>query len=380
MIIAILGLGTVGYGVYDIIKTSSMLKDVQIKYILDKNLYLQENIQEKITNNFQEIINDKEVDTIIECMGANEFSYKCIKEALENKKNVITANKEVIANHIKELTKIKEANNVSLYYEASVGGGIPIIKNLFQNALINEIDQITGILNGTTNFILSKMTYDKMSFNEAVKLAQRKGFAESDPTADLEGLDMVRKITILSSIAYKTEIDPNKVWHYGISNLQESDINFSEKEGYVIKFLATSTNNNGNIELKVEPNFIKKNNIFSLINDENNIIEFNSSINDKLSFAGKGAGRYPTANAMVNDLIMILNKDKNYSFKEESKKTIKEGKAKNKYYIRVKNTNLINPEIIDIKTNNQIITKEISFNIIKDLLNDIYFYAKIQGE
>lgn len=377
MKIAILGLGTVGYGVYDIIETTEALKDIEIKYILDKNLELQKLIPEKVTNSYLDILNCEEVDTIIECMGAKDFSYKCIKEALEHKKNVVTANKEVIADHLKELTKLKNEMGVDLYYEASVGGGIPIIKNLHMISETNEFDSIKGIINGTTNFILSKMTEEKMSFLDALKLAQKLGFAESDPTADLEGLDMVRKICILSSIAYKAEIPQEKIWHYGISTVSENDIIFSEKHGYVIKFIASSKNINDNIELRVEPTFISKGSIISYVNNENNIIEINASINDKLSFFGKGAGRYPTANAMVNDLIMIKNKDRNYNFTEKGKKTYKDSKEKHKYYIRVKNTNLVDKDIIETIENNQIITKEINFNVIKDLLCDIYFYARI---
>ena len=377
MKIAILGLGTVGYGVYDIIKTTDALKDIEIEFILDKNLELQKLIPEKVTNSYLDILSCEEVDTVIECMGARDFSYKCIKEALEHKKNVVTANKEVIADHLKELTKLKNEMKVDLYYEASVGGGIPIIKNLHMISETNELDSIKGIINGTTNFILSKMTEEKMSFLDSLKLAQKLGFAESDPTADLEGLDMVRKICILSSIAYKTEIPQEKIWHYGISTVSENDIIFSEKHGYVIKFIASSKKVNDNIELRVEPTLVSKSNIISYVNNENNIIEINASINDKLSFFGKGAGRYPTANAMVNDLIMIKNKDKNYNFMEMDKKTYKDSKEKNKYYIRVKNTNLINKDIIEMIENNQIITKEINFNVIKDLLSDIYFYARI---
>lgn len=377
MKIAILGLGTVGYGVYDIIKTTEVLKDIEIKYILDRNLELQRIIPEKVTNSFIDILNSNDIDIVVECMGAKDFSYKCIKEALEHKKNVVTANKEVVAEHIKELTKIKNEMGVSLYYEASVGGGIPIIKNLFMVAETNEIDSIKGIINGTTNYILSKMTSEKMTFLEALKMAQKLGFAESDPTADLEGLDMVRKISILSSIAYKTEIPIEKIWHYGISTISENDILFADRYGYVIKFIASSTNVNENIELKVEPTFISKSNLLSHVNDENNIIEVNASINDKLSFFGKGAGRYPTANAIVNDLIMIKNNDKNYSFYENSKKTYKDSKEKNRYYIRVKNINLVNKDIIETIENNQIITKLVNFSVIKDLLKDVYFYARI---
>lgn len=375
--IAILGLGTVGYGVYDIVSKSEYLKDINVKYILDKDLSKQELVKGKVTNSIDEILNDNEVEVIIECMGAKDFSYYCIKESLLKGKSVVTANKEVVAAHIKELTAIKEFKNVSLYYEASVGGGIPIIKPLFNASLINDIDEIKGILNGTTNFILTKMTNEKMSFKDALKLAQDLGFAEADPTADLEGLDMVRKIAILSSIAYKYEVDPEKVYHYGITTLNEKDIEFAEKNNKKIKLLASSKLVGNEIELRIEPVLIEKGQMISSVDYEFNIIEVNCSYNDKLIFYGKGAGRYPTANAMVNDLIMVLNNDKNYTFIEEGNKSIKQLNSNNKYYLRVKDLKNINKDIIDIIDNNQIITKEINFKEINNILNDVFFYAKI---
>ncbi len=377
MNIAILGLGTVGFGVYDIIKKTEYLKDIKIKYILDKCLEKQKDVEEKIVDSFDVIVNDKDIEVVIECMGAGNFSYKCIVEALKHKKSVITANKEVVSSHIKELTKLKEENKVSLYYEAAVGGGVPIIKPLHTLVLTNEVSEIRGILNGTTNYILTKMANEKMSFRDALKLAQKNGFAESDPTADLEGLDMVRKISILSSIAYKCEVNPDNVYHYGISNLGEVDIEFALKEGYRIKLLASSKCEGKNIEIKVEPVFASEKGIIANVINEENIIAVSSSINDKLYFIGKGAGRYPTANAMVNDLIMIKDNDKNYSFKEKEKKQIKDLKNKCKYYIRVKDIKYIDEDIIDRRENNQIITKEILFSNIEKIKNNIYFYARI---
>lgn len=377
--IAILGLGTVGYGVYDIINKSDYLSNVTIKYILDKDLSKQKDINSKVTNSYDEILEDPNISIIIECMGAKDFSYRCIKEALLHKKSVVTANKEVIASHIKELTEIKNKMNVSLYYEASVGGGIPIILPLHNAALINEITEIKGILNGTTNFILTKMTKDKMNFRDALKLAQELGFAEADPTNDLEGLDMVRKIAILSSIAYKHDVNPDKVYHYGISTLNEVDIENAQKMNKKIKLIASSKLVGKDIELKIEPVLVDEGTMIGSVDYEFNIIELETSINNKLVFYGKGAGRYPTANAMVNDMIMIIHGNKNYSFKEEGTKNIKEIKDKNKYYIRAKNIKNIDETIIETIDNNIIITKPIIANRLIELMPNIYFYARIGG-
>ena len=312
--IAILGLGTVGYGVYDIIKNSSYLKKVKVKKILDRDLSRNEEVGNIITNNFDEILNDKDIKVVVETMGALNFSYECIKRAIMKKKHVITANKEVIAGHLEELTKLKKEYKVSLYYEASVGGGIPIIKPLHLISHTNDIKSITGILNGTTNYILTKMDVEGLSFKDALRDAQAKGFAEADPTNDLEGLDMVRKIAILSSIAYHGEVNIKNVYHYGISNVTSFDIDYAKSKGYVLKYLATSQIEKKKAEIRVEPHFVLADDLISKANYEFNIVEVDANINGILSFYGKGAGRYPTANAIVNDLIMIMNKDKRRPF------------------------------------------------------------------
>ena len=373
--IAILGLGTVGYGVYDIIKHVPYLKKVKIKKILDKDLSRNEEVEGIITTSFEDILNDEEINVVVETMGAGSFSYKCIKEALLSGKNVITANKEVIAEHLEELTNIKKEKKVSLYYEASVGGGIPLIKPLSLVALTNDINNICGILNGTTNYILTKMDRDAMSFNDALKDAQAKGFAEADPTNDLEGLDMVRKIAILSSISYKGAINLKNIYHYGIKNVSTFDIDYAKTKGYTLKYLATSTIDKKKAYIRIEPHFISSDDVISKTNDEFNIVEVDSSINGKLVFYGKGAGRYPTANAIVNDLIMIMNKDKNYTVDFKNKIQTVNASIPAKYYIRVKNIKKIDQKIIEKMERNVIITKMVKFEDIN--LDGVSFYAKI---
>lgn len=375
MNIAILGLGTVGYGVYDIIKNSNYLKDVNVTKILDKNDSLKNVVGNIITSNYDEILNDDSISVVVETMGAGKFSYDCIKKALLKNKNVITANKEVIASYIDELTTIKNEHNVSLYYEASVGGGIPLIKPVHLVALTNDVSEIKGILNGTTNFILSKMTNENLSFSEALKLAQEKGFAEADPTADLEGLDMVRKIAILSDICYKGFVNIDEIYHYGIKNVSSEDINCANVFGYVIKFIASSKKIDDSVEIRIEPHFVSKDSVISKTDNEFNIVKINASINGELMFYGKGAGRYPTANAIVNDLIMIKNNDLNYSFNNKNEIKILKESAEGKYYLRVKDINKVNQDIIDKVVNNMIITKNIELNSID--MDNIEFYAKI---
>ncbi|HNZ77927.1 MAG TPA: homoserine dehydrogenase [Bacilli bacterium] len=376
--IAILGLGTVGFGVYDIITKSPYLNNVVVTKILDKDLSKQKLVKKaEVTINYNDIIYDKEIKIVVETMGAGEFSYHCIKRALEAKKHVITANKEVIALHLEELSKLKEKKGVSLLYEASVGGGIPIIYPLYEIVKVNEVDEIQGILNGTTNFILTKMFQDGLSFSDSLRLAQEKGFAEADPTADLEGLDMVRKIAILSSIAYKGVIHIEQIDHFGITNINDEDLVNIKKTGGVLKLIASSKQQKGKVNILIEPTIVQPTNLFSTVNEENNLIAINSSFNGNLKFFGKGAGRYPTANAIVNDIIAIIEARRNYTFENKNKLIVEDSSDVNRYYVRLKPNEFIDLEYIEKQENNSIITKEISRTTFKQIIEKVEFYAKI---
>lgn len=376
--IAILGLGTVGFGVYDIITKSPYLNNVVVTKILDKDLSKQKLVKKaEVTINYNDIIYDKEIKIVVETMGAGEFSYHCIKRALEAKKHVITANKEVIALHLEELSKLKEKKGVSLLYEASVGGGIPIIYPLYEIVKVNEVDEIQGILNGTTNFILTKMFQDGLSFSDSLRLAQEKGFAEADPTADLEGLDMVRKIAILSSIAYKGAIHIEQIDHFGITNINDEDLVNIKKTGGVLKLIASSKQQKGKVNILIEPTIVQPTNLFSTVNEENNLIAINSSFNGNLKFYGKGAGRYPTANAIVNDIIAIIEARRNYTFENKNKLIVEDASDVNRYYVRLKPNEFIDLEYIEKQENNSIITKEISRTTFKQIIEKVEFYAKI---
>lgn len=373
--IAILGLGTVGYGVYDIVQKIDSL-NIAVKYVLDKDMSKKELLDQNtiLTSDYDDIINDNEVEIIVETMGAKDFSYYCIKKALENNKSVVTANKEVIANSIDELTELKIKNKVSLMYEASVGGGIPIIAPLFEIVKVNEVDEVYGILNGTTNFILTKMTNEKMEFSDALKLAQKLGFAEADPTADLEGLDMVRKIAILSDIAYHGKVNIENIEHYGISTVSAKDISFVDSKDYVIKLLAYSKLDE-KASILIEPVIVKKDHILAAVQNENNIVSVNAAFNDNLKFYGKGAGRYPTANAIVNDLIAITEGRKNYTFDNQKQIEVCELNKLHQYYLRLNEQ--IDSELILESDSEFVITKPISRKQLKDIKDKVAFYARI---
>ena len=318
MKIAILGHGTVGKGVYEIAKKHPLIK---VQKILEKKEKIIDD-NELFTSSLDDIINNKEIELVVEVMGGYEFAKSAIINALKNKKHVVTANKEIIAKDIDILLDIAKENNVSLLYEASVGGGIPIIKNLKEITLVSEISKISGILNGTTNFILTKM-FEGMSFDNALKLAQELGFAEADPTADLEGYDMMRKIAILADLAWNTKIDIENIKHKGIRTITEDDFEKEKREGSVIKFVCVASLNNGEIEISVSPQTFEKNHFFSSVNNEFNAVILETYPNDTLTFIGKGAGSLPTASAIVSDIIDIINNKNIETYKNINRYIIK---------------------------------------------------------
>ena len=306
--IAILGYGVIGKGIFEICKN---IEYIEVVKILERKERFDEKYLDLFTDNIDEIINNEEIKIIVEVLGGYDFAKSVIVKSLEAKKCVVTANKEVIAKDIDSLILLSKNNNVELAFEASVGGGIPIIKNIKELVKINKISKISGILNGTTNYILTKM-HEGISFNDALKDAQQKGFAELDPTADLEGYDMMRKIAILSDLAWNTYVDINKVKHQGISNIKESDIKEALKKNKVIKFVCESTLVNGNINIEVTPKVFDNNHFFSNVNNEFNAVILETYPNDVLTFIGKGAGSMPTASAVVLDVIQIIeNKHEN---------------------------------------------------------------------
>lgn len=317
MNIAILGYGTIGKGVFKILKDNP---NINVKKILEKKDRYDKNYLDLFTSSFDDILNDDNIELVVEVMGGYDFAKECIIKALNMKKHVVTANKEVIANDIDVLLKIAKDNNVSLLYEASVGGGIPIIKNIKEIGLLNQISKITGILNGTTNYIITNM-FNGMSFNEALEKAKKLGFAEADPTADLEGYDMMRKIAILSDLAWNTKIDIDSVKHQSFLTVSTDDINKAINDNEVIKYVCEAKLENNIIDISVYPKTFDKTHIFANVNYEMNAIILETYPNDTLSFIGKGAGSLPTASAIVSDILDIMN-DKNYEYYKNINKYI----------------------------------------------------------
>ena len=377
MNVALLGLGNVGRAVYDILekKEADIFKnyEVNVRYVLVRNVKNKNINPNVLITDYNLILNDPTIDVVIEMMGAS-VSYDYMKKALLASKHVITANKEVIANHYVELQTIAMTNKVKLLFEASVGGGIPIVHTLLNSAPFNNIVKIEGILNGTTNFILTSMHKEKIDFLEALQLAQQKGFAEADPTADLEGLDMVRKIAILSMICYGSEIDLKDIYHYGIKNVDKEIIEVVDLLGYKLKFVASSSLNDNNISISVEPVALKNSDLLANVDYEYNLISYHGEGCATQMMYGKGAGP-TTANSIVFDLGLVLSDYRQKFLPKLKLACTGNDKVISKYLIRFKNK--IDDNIISKSLGNMAITKSLSGIELKNILPDIDFYARI---
>lgn len=310
---AILGLGTVGTGVYKIIQKQheefphKIGAELEVAKILVRNTKKsREGIDMTlVTDSWDEIINDDSIDIVIEVMGGIEPARTYISEALSRGKHVVTANKDLMAEHGHELLEIAAEHKCDLLFEAAVAGGIPIIRPLKQCLAANNITEIMGIINGTTNFILTKMTDENMEFSEALALAQKLGYAEADPTADVEGLDAGRKIAILASIAFNSRVTFSDVYTEGISKITAKDIKYAKELDCVIKLIATAKHTADGVEVRVTPMFIPKSHPLASVNDSfNAVFVHGDSLGDAM-FYGRGAGELPTASAIMGDVIDV---------------------------------------------------------------------------
>lgn len=316
--IGILGLGTVGTGVVELIQKNNKTiakrtgEAINVKKILVKNLNKERTVyaKGKITNKIEDILEDEDITVIVEVMGGEEPALTYIREALNRGKHVVTANKEIISKHGKELFELSAAKDVNLLFEASVGGGIPIIRPMKQCLSANNILKIMGILNGTTNYILSQMTDKGETFDEALKKAQIEGYAESDPTADIKGYDAARKIAILSSIGFNTRITPEQVYTEGIDNISPIDIEYAREMGAVIKLVALGKKHNSSVEVSVTPMLLNNAHPLASVGGTYNAIMVEGDAVGPVMFYGLGAGKMPTASAVVAD-IMEAVKSKN---------------------------------------------------------------------
>ena len=307
--IAVLGYGTVGSGVVEVINTNydSIAKkageEINIKYVLDLRDFPGDPIQEKIVHDFDVIINDPEVKIVVEVMGGVEPAFTFTKRALESGKSVCTSNKELVAKHGVELLEIARAKNINYLFEASCGGGIPIIRVLNSSLTADEIDEITGILNGTTNYILTEMSANGSDFEEVLKDAQNKGYAERNPEADVEGYDACRKIAILSSLAFGRSVNYEEVYTEGITKITAADIKYANDMKTSIKLLATSRKVEDKFYAMVSPVMIDGTSPLFSVNGVFNAVFVHGNVLGDAMFYGSGAGKLPTASAVVADVV-----------------------------------------------------------------------------
>ena len=310
MNIAIMGHGVVGSGVAEILiyhkdRIDTRVKDdIFVKYILDLREFNDLPYSDKFTKNFEDILNDESVRIVAEVMGGVNPAYDFVKKCLEAGKSVVTSNKELVAVKGAELIKIANENNVNFLFEASVGGGIPVLRPIAQCLSANEITEFSGILNGTTNFILNKMIVDNMSFEDALKLAQEKGYAEKDPTADIEGHDACRKVCILATLAFGKHVYPEQVKTEGITNITLDDVAAADSFGCVIKLIGHAEKlENGKITATVRPTVVSRQSMLSGVNGVFNAVLINGDQTGEVMFYGKGAGKEATASAVVADIM-----------------------------------------------------------------------------
>jgi homoserine dehydrogenase len=356
--IAVLGFGTVGSGVVEVIRTNSESisrkagKKIDIKYILDIRDFPDSPERHLLTKNIDDILNDDEVSIVVEVMGGLDPAYTFTKRALLAGKHVVTSNKELVATHGAELLGIAKEKNINYLFEASVGGGIPIIRPLNQCLAANEITEIEGILNGTTNYILTQMIKKGKTFQNALQDAQKKGYAERNPAADVEGHDACRKIAILSSLTFGCHIDSNKIHTEGITKISLEDVEYAEAMSSVIKLLGFSKKIGDKIIARVSPMIISKEHPLAGVEDVFNAILVKGNAIGDVMFYGRGAGKLPTASAVVADIIDIVkNIDRNsrmiWSTCEEEV-LIDIGETTSSYFVRVKTDN--KPAVMELIT------------------------------
>ncbi len=344
--IAVLGYGTIGSGVVEVLNTNgdSIAKrtgdKINIKYVLDLREFPGDPIMKVLVHDVNIILDDPEVKIVVEVMGGVEPAYTFVKRALMSGKSVVTSNKELVAKHGAELLDIAKERNLNFLFEASVGGGIPIIRPLNQSLTADEIVEITGILNGTTNYILSRMSDDGLDFDTALKNAQSMGYAERNPAADVEGHDACRKIAILSSLAFGMQVDFEDIYTEGISHITDTDIRYAKAVGARIKLFASSIRENDeSVYAMVAPVMIKANHPLYSVNDVFNGIFVRGNVIGDVMFYGSGAGKLPTASAVVADVVDAakhMNKNIWTIWSSKKLELTDINKVEHKFFFRIK--------------------------------------------
>lgn len=343
--IAVMGYGTVGSGVVEVINTNGKRinqrigEELNIKYVLDLRDFPGDPVQEKIIHDFETIVNDDEIKIVVEVMGGIEPAYTFVKRCLLAGKSVATSNKALVAKHGAELLSIAREKNINFLFEASVGGGIPIIRPLNSSLTADEIEEITGILNGTTNYMMTKMFYEGADYDTVLKEAQANGFAEQNPEADVEGYDACRKIAILSSLISGQQVDFEDIYCEGITRITVEDMKYAKEMGMTIKLLASSKRQGEKLHAIVAPCLIYPEHPLYSVDGVFNAIFVHGNVLGDAMFYGSGAGKLPTASAVVADVVeeaKNLNRNVMTMWKQEKLEIEDKADASRRFFVRMK--------------------------------------------
>ena len=384
MKIGVIGLGTVGYGVIEILtnekeRLSKVINDkVSVKYGCGlEKIDLPEGII--YTDDFHTVINDEEIDVVVELIGGTTIAKTIILEAIKNKKHVVTANKALLAHYSKEIFTAAKENDVHIFYEASVGGGIPVLVSQMESLVANNTKEIIGILNGTTNFILTLMENENLDFDEALTIADGLGYVEADPSLDLDGIDAAHKICILAQNGFKKFIDFDKIYATGIRNVTKLDMDYAKKLGYRFKMIAQAKEVNDGIGIDVAATLVNKKELVANVMDAYNVVEIDNDYVENVIYYGKGAGRYVTASAVVSDIIKTAQTEKWQHNYEDCPNIYPI--TKSKYYIRANKPLDVDYEMYFTEKHDHIyITNEIELaNLTTDIGNEEYIIFKVRG-
>lgn len=396
--IGLLGLGTVGSGVVEILdKKREELKgltghDIRVKKVLVNDPSKKRDVNVQVVFDFDEILKDEEIDIIVEVTGDVEKSYKYITEGLNAGKHIVTANKAVVSKYFEEFSKLANEKDLAFLYEASVGGGIPVLKPLKEQLLLNEVCQVQGILNGTCNYILTRMMDEGKSYEEILKSAQDMGYAEADPSADVDGYDTMRKLRILASLSLQGQINEDDILMDGIGSISSFDIDIIKNMNYTVKLIGEAKAYKDGYTAVVLPTILPRDNYFANVNMAYNSVAFNGSEVGELKFYGPGAGKLPTGNAVLSDILDIVTKTykRNNPLGTDNLKNYNE-ELKGSYYLRISGADeeVVRPlrriakEMPSVKGQVAVITNEIGLVELKELIDSFelkkgsYFLGRI---
>lgn len=384
MKIGVIGLGTVGYGVIEILtnerkRLEKVINDeVMIKYGCGlEEVDLPEGVI--YTKDFNDVINDHEIDVVVELIGGVTVAKTIILEAIKNKKHVVTANKALLAHYSKEIFTAAKENDVHIFYEASVGGGIPVLVSQMESLVANNTKEIIGILNGTTNFILTLMENENLDFDEALTIADGLGYVEANPALDLDGIDAAHKICILAQNGFKKYIDFDKISASGIRNVTKVDMDYAKKLGYRFKMIAQAKEVNNGIGIDVAATLVSKKELVANVMDAYNVVEIDNDYVENVIYYGKGAGRYVTASAVVSDIIKTTQVER-WDHDYEDCSNIYPI-TKSKYYLRANKPLDVDYEMYFTEKHDHIyITHEIELaDLTTDLGDTEYTIFKVRG-